>query len=175
MIVTQFLGMATAAFQHVVMKSCAALEAYHTLLVLDKRKSLRATVSSSTLCSSDSVYATVKKKKSKKDGDDEIFYHSVDVTISKSARNYSISDNIWLRPGPLSLVEVLRGFALIGYAIKTQLKAPMPSFRFRGIYCFSLCLYGIRVASIARKEFIIDAHKDTAKGAFGALSCAFMT
>ena len=63
----------------------------------EKRKSLRATVSSSTLCSSDSVYATVKKKKSKKDGDDEIFYHSVDVTSTRSARNYSISDIIILR------------------------------------------------------------------------------
>ena len=41
LIVTQFLEMAAAAFQRVVMKSCAALEAYHTLLVLDKRKSLR--------------------------------------------------------------------------------------------------------------------------------------
>ena len=63
----------------------------------EKRKSLRATLSSSTLCSSDSVYATVKKKKSKKDGDDEIFYHSVDVTSTRSARNYSISDIIILR------------------------------------------------------------------------------
>ena len=62
----------------------------------DKRQSLRVTVSSSTLCSSDSVYATVKKKKSKKDGDEEIFYHSVDVTSSQqpSPRNYSISDII---------------------------------------------------------------------------------
>ena len=53
----------------------------------DKRKSLRVTVSSSTLCSSDSVYATVKKKKSKKEGEDEIFYHSVDVTSSQSPRS----------------------------------------------------------------------------------------
>ena len=62
----------------------------------EKRKSLRATLSSSTLCSSDSVYATVKKKKSKKDGEDEIFYHSVDVTSSQTPRNYSISDIIIL-------------------------------------------------------------------------------
>ena len=63
----------------------------------EKRNSLRATVSSSTLCSSDSVYATVKKKKCKKDVEDEIFYHSVDVTRSQSPRNYSISDMTILR------------------------------------------------------------------------------
>ena len=48
----------------------------------DKRKSLRSAVSSSTLCSADSIYATVIKKKHRKQED--IFYHSVDVTRGQS-------------------------------------------------------------------------------------------
>ena len=57
----------------------------------DKGMAFQATTSSSTLCSSESVYARVNKKRSRKK--DEVFYHSVDVTSRQSDRHYSISES----------------------------------------------------------------------------------
>ena len=57
----------------------------------DKGMAFQAATSSSTLCSSESVYARVNKKRSRKK--DEVFYHSVDVTSRQSDRHYSISES----------------------------------------------------------------------------------
>ena len=46
-----------------------------------------------------------------------------------------------------SLIEIIMMLRQLSYAIKTQLKAPKPP-KHRIISCLSLCLYGIRLASM---------------------------
>ena len=54
----------------------------------------------------------------------------------------------------LSLVEIIVVLRQLSYAIKTQLKAPKAPY-YRCISCLSLCLYGIRVASMHGKDLLL--------------------
>ena len=77
----------------------------------------------------------------------------IDISPGRSGR---LVHSHWSRSleTVLWLVDIMVLLHKLSYAIKTQVKAPKAPFPCRVISCLSLCLYGIRVASMHGKDLL---------------------